>query len=398
MKKTINNQPQKGVLIAYGEMFLKSKRVKEIFQRQLISNLRFSLQKNEIKDYHLYCFRERIFLALGSEKERRGKEKKILKLIKKIFGISWFGEAFFFSSVQLGEIVGFIGSNYQNWIDESESFAIRLKLEKGFLRESREKVIEKIAHQIKRKVNLDNPDKEIFVEIRKNGAWIYLKKKKGAGGLPVGSSGKVLSLVSGGIDSPVSSYLMAKRGAKNIWVHFHSFPLVSSASIEKIRKLAEIFSNYQPNLKVYFVPFQDIQLEIKTKALPKYRVLLYRRAMLKIGEEIAKKEECQGLVTGESLGQVSSQTLNNLQITNQAVKMPIFRPLIGFDKEEIIKIAKKIKTFEISILPHEDCCTLFVSPHQTAKGNFEIIKSLEKEIGFKSLFKKAIKEAKIEKF
>ena len=155
---------------------------------------------------------------------------------------------------------------------------------------------------------------------------------------------------------------------------------------------------YQPNLRIYFVPFQKVQLEIKTKAPAKYRVLLYRRMMLKIAERIAKKENCRALVVGESLGQVSSQTLPNIKITNKGINLPILRPLIGFDKEEIIKLAKKIGVFEISIRPQEDCCTLFVSNRQTGQGKIETVEEIERSLETFKIANKIIKNAKIEFF
>jgi thiamine biosynthesis protein ThiI len=245
---------------------------------------------------------------------------------------------------------------------------------------------------------LEKPKRKIFVEARKEGFYLYFKKEKGAGGLPVGTSGKVLALISGGIDSPVASYLMAKRGAENVWLHFHSFPLVSQKSIEKVKKLAEIFLKFQPRLKVYLFPFSKIQMEIRVKSKPKYRILLYRRAMMKITENLAKKENCYAIVTGESLGQVSSQTLPNLQIIEKAVSIPILRPLIGMNKEEIINLAKKIGTYQISILPQEDCCTLFIPKHASAKGNLKEIEKIEKGLNLKKLIKQFQEEIEVLQF
>jgi len=381
-------QPKKGILIAYGEMFLKSEGVKKLFQKRLINNLRFFLKKGNI-DFKLSFFRERIFI----ETEQT---KRASNIIKKVFGIAWLAESFCFSKTILKELSDFIDKNYPDWIKKGETFAIRLKLEKGILKESREKIIDRVAERINRKVNLGKPKREIFIEIRKNGWFLYFKKTKGAGGLPVGSGGKVLSLISGGIDSPAAVFLTAKRGAENIWVHFHSFPLVSNVSIEKVKELAEIFLKYQPRLKIYFVPFQKAQIKIKTNTPAKYRILLYRRLMLRIAERIAKKEGCYALVTGESLGQVSSQTLPNIKIIEEGIKIPILRPLIGWDKEEIIKLAKKIGTFQISIKPQEDCCTLFVPKHQTAEGRIETIKELEKGLEGAKIIREIIKEIKVE--
>jgi thiamine biosynthesis protein ThiI len=377
---------KKGILIAFGEIFLKSRGVQEIFKGKLIGNISFFLKKSKI-NFKLFPQRERIFL----ETENLKKAKSV---IKNVFGISWFAKSLFFEKESLKEVSEFVAKNYKNWIKKGESFAIRLK--KGSeIEEKKDKIIDAIAKNIKRKVDLEKPKKEIFVEVRKEGFYLYFKKEKGPGGLPVGASGKVLTLISGGIDSPVAAYLMAKRGAENVWLHFHSFPLVSQKSIEKVKKLAQVFLKFQPKLKVYFFPFSKIQAQIRIKSPPKYRVLLYRRAMVKIAQSLAKKENAHALVTGESLGQVSSQTLPNLEIIEKAVSIPILRPLIGLNKEEIINLAKEIGSYEISILPQEDCCTLFTPKHATAKGNLKELLKIEKKLDLKEIIKSSKKEIQI---
>jgi len=442
--------PKKGILIAFGELFLKSERVRKIFQRRLVQSL-FSLLKKKNFDFKIHSFRERIFVALpvdsafvagstsakeaaSSESEKRRRETKeineVSAIIKNLPGIVWFSEALFFEKlnpvksaqsgtplsgvfdgvnpvksaqsgtplsgvfdgVNLKGFSDFLAKNYQKWIKKGETFALRLKREKE-IKNSSEEIIKETAKRIERKVDLSKPQREIFIEARRFGWFLYFKKRRGIGGLPLGTGGKVLSLISGGIDSPVAVFLMAKRGAENIWLHFHSFPLVSRTSIEKVKELARIFLNYTPHLKIYFLPFSKIQMEIKSITFPKYRVLLYRRLMLKIAEKIAQKENCQALVTGESLGQVSSQTLPNIKIIESGIKIPILRPLIGFDKEEIINLAKKIRTFSISIKPQEDCCTLFIPKHASAEGNSKEIKKIEKKIDIKKEVEKIIKEA-----
>jgi thiamine biosynthesis protein ThiI len=378
-----------GILVALGEIFLKSPQVQRLFKQKLQNNLTFFLKKEGI-NFRIFSQRERIFV----ETQEQNKAKNI---IKNVFGISWIAKSFFFEKGTLKEIINFVAKNYQNWIKESESFAIKFK--KGSeIKENSKKIIEEIAKNIKRKVDLEKPKRKIFVEARKEGWYLYFKKEKGARGLPVGTSGKVLTLISGGIDSPVASYLMAKRGAENVWLHFHSFPLVSQKSIEKVKKLAEVFLKFQPHLKVYFFPFSKIQMEIRVKSKPKYRVLLYRRAMMKIAENLSKKENCYAIVTGESLGQVSSQTLPNLQIIEKVVSIPILRPLIGMDKEEIIDFSKKIGTYQISILPQEDCCTLFTPKHASAKGNLKEIEKIEKNLNLKKLIRQSQKEIEILNF
>ncbi|MBU2068107.1 tRNA 4-thiouridine(8) synthase ThiI [Patescibacteria group bacterium] len=371
-----------GMIVAFGELFLKSKGVQEILKRRLINNLSHFLKKEKI-DFRIHDWRERVFIETKDIK----KTKIILKMV---FGFSWFAESLFLERADFKTCNNFIKDNYQNWIKKNETFALRIK--------NGSKLIDQVAKNINRKVDLDNPQKTIFIENRKQGWFIYFKKQRGAGGFPVGSQGKILSLISGGIDSPVASYLMAKRGVQNVWLHFHSFPFVSKASIEKVKETAQVFLNYQPELKIYFIPFSEIQKKIKINIPAKYRVLFYRRLMLEMAQTIAKKEGYQALVTGESLGQVSSQTLANLQITQENITMPLLRPLIGMDKEEIINLAKKINTFDISIKPQEDCCTLFVPKGQTAAGNLEVMQKLSKGLKLKTLISKALKEMKIENF
>lgn len=388
MKKG-NQKIKQGILLAFGEIFLKSAGVQRGLRNKLIKNISFLLNKGEI-DFKIHSWRERIFIE--------GKNwRKISSVLKNIFGLVWLARVFFLEKATLKELENFVKENYQKWIKKQETFALRIKKDSS-IKESRQKIIETIARHINRKVDLTRPKKEIFIEGRKNSWFVYFKKQKGAGGLPVSSQGKVLSLISGEIDSPVAAYLMNKRGAENIWLHFHSFPLVSQKSIEKIKELAQVFLKYQPKIKVYFVPFAKIQTEIKTKIPAKYRVLLYRRIMFKIAQKISQKEKCLALATGENLGQVSSQTLTNLQITNKGIKIPIFRPLISWDKQEIISLAKKINTYEISIRPQEDCCTLFVPKHQTAEGKIEQIKELEKKLNLTKLISSSIKESEVKIF
>ena len=381
-----NHKIKQGMILAWGEIFLKSAGVQKLLKKKLVNNLFHFLKKQRI-DFKIYSGHERIFIETKDF-------KKTSSILKKTFGLVWFAQTHFLENASLSEVTDFVNKNYQDWIKKEESFALRVK--KGpIIKKGTEEIIKEIAENIERKVNLDKPKREIFIEGRKQGWFLYFNKQKGPGGLPAGSQGKALSLISGGIDSPVAAYLMAKRGAKNTWIHFHSFPLVSEKSIEKVKETAEIFLNYQPKLKVYFIPFSEIQKKIKTSIPAKYRVLFYRRIMLEITQKVAQKEDYQALITGESLGQVSSQTLPNLKITQEGIEMPTLRPLIGMDKEEIIYLAKQIKTFEISIQPQEDCCTLFVPKGQTADAKIEIIKKLDKNLKLGRLVLKAIKEAEI---
>ncbi len=374
---------KKGILIAFGELFLKSDQVKKVFTRKLFNNIRFFCQKEKI-NFKIYKLRDRIYLETDNI-------IKAEKIIKNIFGIAWYSPVFCFSSFNLKEVATFVSQNHN--IKENKTFALRINRKKKDI-ESKELIIQKIAEKIDRPVNLKKPNKEIFVEIQKNNTFIFFKKKKGKGGLPLGTAGKVLVLMSGGIDSPVASYLISQKGAEPVWLHFHSFPLVSQKSIEKTKELAQVFLKYYPKIKIYFIPFAKAQTEIKSQVIANYRILLYRRLMFKIAEKIAEKENCLALVTGESLGQVSSQTLDNLKIIEKVVSIPVLRPLIEKDKQEIIEIAKKIETLDISNKPQEDCCSLFVPKGATAKGDLEKVKLLEKKINMSKIEKQLLKEIK----
>lgn len=206
---------------------------------------------------------------------------------------------------------------------------------------------------------------------------------------------KAISLISGGIDSPVSSYLMLRSGVKVIYAHFHSFPIVSKASIHKTVQLVKVLSRYQSPSTLYLIPFGEIQTYLRTRVDPRYLVILYRRFMLRTAEILAEEEKAEALVTGESLGQVSSQTLQNLKVIDSAVRIPILRPLIGFDKEEIMSLAKSIGTYEISIKPQEDCCTLFVPRRQVTAAKREVVEEIESKLPIRKLIDSALK--KVEK-
>ena len=375
-----------GVLIAFGELFLKSDSVKTYFKQKLVDGLLFFIKKGKL-EAKVMSLRERIFISSEDS-------ESISKLVENTFGISWYANCMYFPKTNLKEFTAFVDKNYPSWIKERETFAIRLKISSGIKLDVRD-VVERIARNIDRKVDLEKPKKELFIEVRKSGWFIYFKKEKGAGGFPIGSAGKVLALTSGGIDSPVASYLIAKKGAENIWLHFHSFPLVSNKSIEKVKDLTKVFLKYQPRLKIYFVPFSKAQVQIKGKAPANCRILLYRRLMLRVADIIAEKEGCKALVTGESLGQVSSQTLPNLSIIESVIKTPVLRPLIAFDKQDIMDLAKKIGTYDISIRPQEDCCTLFTPKHANAHGKLEEIEKMEKKINTKKLIIQIIKDIKV---
>ena len=371
------------ILVRYGEIFLKSEPVLRMWEKFLIRNIKSALKKQSIES-KIRRKRGRIFIFTKDM-------QKACTMLKKIFGIVSFSPCFYLETSSLKKIKTFCEQNYDKWIKKNETFAIRPR-RVGKHKYTSQKLAEEIGKIINRKVNLKKPDNEIFIEVRDKETFIYTEVMKGLGGLPIPASGKIISLISGGIDSPVSSWLMMKRGCKVVFVHFHSFPLLSRASIEKTKELVGILSQYQLRSKLHLVPFSKIQAEIKTKIPAKYRIILYRRFMLRIAEEIAKREKINALTTGESLAQVSSQTLENLTTISGVSKTQILRPLIGMDKEEIINLAKSIGTYETSIKPQEDCCTLFIPRHPAIRSNIGKIKELEKKLRIERLVKKALDE------
>jgi tRNA uracil 4-sulfurtransferase len=248
------------------------------------------------------------------------------------------------------------------------------------------------------RVDLENAEFTVTVEILPHDAFFGFNKIQGAGGLPVGSSGRVVALISGGIDSPVAAYRMMQRGCRLIFVHFHSAPFQDKTSQEKVRQLMGVLTRHQFTSRVYLVPFGEIQRQIVAAVARPLRVVLYRRMMLRIGEAIARKEKAKALVTGESLAQVASQTLDNMAVIEQAARMLILRPLVGMDKQEIIDQARRIGTFEISSIPDQDCCQLFVPNHPSTKARFADVEHDETRFDVKEMVRYGLENAVEEEF
>ena len=242
------------------------------------------------------------------------------------------------------------------------------------------------------KVDVHHPALPVTVEIRQSNAFVFTGEILGAGGMPVGSNGKAMLLISGGIDSPVAGYMIAKRGVMLDAVHFYSYPYTSERARDKVIELAKIVSRYAGRIRLYLVPFTEIQMTIYDRCPSSETTVLMRRLMMKIAERIAKDTGSQALITGESIGQVASQTIESLCVTDDAVSMPVFRPLIGFDKEEIVEKAEKIGTFETSILPYEDCCTVFVPKHPVTKPKLDKLRESEALVDFEPMIQKAISD------
>src|SRR5579862_1153817 len=248
------------------------------------------------------------------------------------------------------------------------------------------------------RANMSHPDETIYIEIVNGVAYVYSAKQNGAGGLPVGVSGKVVSLMSAGFDSPVASWQMMKRGAKVIFVHFHSEPYTSPRSVDQVRTLVEQLTQYQGESKLLLVTFADVQNEIVLRSPPPLRIILYRRMMVRIAGEIARREKAEALVTGEAVGQVASQTLRNIRVIDAASEYPILRPLSGADKEETLDIARKIGTHDISKEPYDDCCSFLAPRAPETWADLGAAEEAEAKYDIPAMIAKSIESAVKESF
>ena len=379
-------------LVHYGEIGLKGGN-RPFFEKMLVSNIK-KLAKNRGLSLTVKNLWGRILVA------GNGKQSDIIDVLSHSHGIAWYAK--YHQSLptidQLEKEVRKIGKR-----KTFSSFAIRANVPNKDLDLKRRKLEialgSFVVENFSKKVSLDNPDLTFFVEVYDSkSAFIFTRKRQGLGGLPVMTAGRSLSLLSGGIDSPVASYLMMGRGLATDFVHFHSYPKTSKASLEKAITLATALSDYLPSAKLYMVPIFPIQQKLYSECDNKYLVLLYRRVMLKIAQTIAEENHLNSLVTGDSLSQVASQTIENLVVQNRAVSMPILRPIISFNKDQIINVARKIDTFSTSIEPHQDCCSLFVPKHPATKAKIEDIIREEKKLNLDKMIKQAIEKMEIINF
>jgi thiamine biosynthesis protein ThiI len=246
------------------------------------------------------------------------------------------------------------------------------------------------------RVDLSRPELTVHVDLLTDHAFYFFGKERGAGGLPTGTGGRVACLLSGGIDSPVAAYRLMRRGCSVLLVHFHSYPILSRASQEKVRELAALLTQYQHRTRLMLVPFGDVQQKVLLTIAPELRVVMYRRLMMRIAEKLARRWHARALVTGEAIGQVASQTLDNLTTIGQAAKLQVLRPLVGMDKDEITSEARRIGTFPISIIPDQDCCTLFTPKHPATHVTVRQIEEAETSLPIDELVDAAIAATEVE--
>lgn len=248
------------------------------------------------------------------------------------------------------------------------------------------------------KVDLSHPELTIHVEVLSEDAFFFFGKEAGPGGLPVGTSGRVMSLLSGGIDSPVASWRMIRRGCRAHFVHFHSHPILSRTSQDKARELVEQLTRHQLRSRLYLIPFAPLQQRVVVTVPPALRVVVYRRLMVRIAQRLARHTGAHALVTGDVVGQVASQTIDNLSVIDEAATMPILRPLVGFDKEEITLEAQRLGTYGISVIPDEDCCRLFTPQYPATRASMAAVRAAETELEIDALVAGAIDAAVVEEF
>ncbi|ADC48777.1 thiamine biosynthesis protein ThiI [Alkalihalophilus pseudofirmus OF4] len=368
------------ILIRFGELALKGKN-RSFFEKQLLQNMKFTL-----KGLSNLTFKRtygRIVIELNGENH-----EPVMEKLSNIFGIHSFSLAL----------------KVENDVDEMKKAAL------GILKEQQAaegiktfKITSKRAYkpfpidsqQLNQmiggyvlsqsediSVDVHNPDLDIRVEVRETATYLTFGQYPGAGGLPVGTGGKVLLMLSGGIDSPVAGYLTMKRGARIEAVHFHSPPYTNERALQKVKDLAQTLTKYGSSIRLHLVPFTEIQQYLHKEAPSNYQMTLMRRMMLRISERIARERDILAIASGESLGQVASQTLHSMNTINEVTNLPIIRPLITMDKLEVIDIAKKIDTFETSILPFEDCCTIFLPSDSKTRPKREHANKFEKYLEF----------------
>ena len=381
------------ILIKNGELALKGLN-RSTFEDILVKNIRRRLKVAGDFDY----IKSQSTIIIEPKDDNCDFEAA-LEAVSRIFGIAGFSRA---AAVEkdFGKVLEISGSYLESDLKNAKTFKVEAKRsDKKFPLTSPEISREMGGHLLSLyphlKVDVHNPEVTVMVEVRDKYIFLHGTQLKGAGGMPVGTGGKGAILISGGIDSPVAAWMMAKRGIELTAIHFASPPYTSKRAEMKVVSLLEKVAKYSGRMTMFTVPFTEIQEQIKDNCPEELFTLIMRRAMMKAAEKIARKENCQALITGESVGQVASQTIYALACTDNAANMPVFRPLIGMDKDEIIEISRKIDTFETSILPYEDCCTVFTPKHPKTRPNLEDIIKAEQLIPMDEFVERAVNETQL---
>ncbi|MBP6143290.1 MAG: tRNA 4-thiouridine(8) synthase ThiI [Proteocatella sp.] len=385
------------IIIRNGEVAIKGEN-RPVFEKKLMTNIKKALYGMQIQGYKVYKGEGRIYIDADPEIM-----DQVIEKVRNVFGVVTLSPAI---KAEKGyeKLKEMCLEVFEDAIANGEykTFKMDVKRQNKSFHMTSPEMTKDIAGYILSKhgdkigVDVFKPELTVYAEFRDNLNIVYARKIDGAGGMPVGINGKVATLLSGGIDSPVATYLASKRGLEIEAVHFHSFPFTSEKSMQKVEQLAKIVSLYTGSIKIHMVNLLPVQKEIAEKCPEELMTILSRRFMMRIAERIANQTGCGALVTGESIGQVASQTIEGLTATNDVVRtMPVIRPLISFDKEDIIKIARNIETFETSIIPEEDCCTVFLPKRPATKPKLEKIYKAEEALDIEKLVSEAIENSTV---
>lgn len=383
-------------LLKYGEIGLKGKN-RYLFEDALVRQIRFAL-KDVDGNFQVHKSQARIYVDCEGEYDY----EDTVEHLQRVFGLVGICpvvrmEDQGFEQLKK-DVVAYMDEMYP---DKNLTFKVEARRAKKSYPKTSMEINCDLGEAIldafpETKVDVHKPDVLLNVEVRQE-IYVYSQIIPGAGGMPVGTAGKAMLLLSGGIDSPVAGYMIAKRGVGIEATYFHAPPYTSERAKQKVVDLAKIVSRYSGPIKLHVVNFTDIQLYIYDQCPHDELTIIMRRYMMRIAEHFAKKDDCLGMITGESIGQVASQTMQSLAATNDVCTLPVYRPVIGFDKRDIVEIAEKIDTFETSIQPFEDCCTIFVAKHPVTKPNIEVIRRSEEKLAEKihEMMKTAIETAEI---
>lgn len=382
------------ILIKLGEMVLKGLN-RNVFEATLLRNIRRRL--NNLGGFDIKSAQSTVYVT-----PREGADlDTAVEKVSKIFGIAAFSRACIVKK-EMPAILEAAQEYLKTELLGAKTFKVESKrADKSFPLKSPEisaDVGEYLLNQFSHlTVDVHNPDITVRVEVRDFGAYVHGQPIRGAGGIPVGTGGNAAILISGGIDSPVAAWTMAKRGLELTAIHFASPPYTSERAEQKVADLLTKVSEYSGRMNMFTVPFAKVQEEIMAKCPEEFFTIIMRRFMMRVSEKIAVNEHCSALITGESLGQVASQTLQAIVCTDQAAEMPVFRPLIGMDKIDIIDISRKIDTFDISIQPFEDCCTVFTPKHPRTRPDLQAILEAERQLDCDALIEECVRNVKLTK-